>query len=101
MLPIKAIVHPTDFSENSKPAFELACALARDYGAKLHVVHAEPPMPVFAELGAVPPPPVDRRSLERHLAQLRPANVNLDVTRVLLNGDEAPAINESAEKEQG
>ena len=35
MLPIKTILHPTDFSKHSANAFEVACALARDYGARL------------------------------------------------------------------
>jgi hypothetical protein len=35
VLPIRTILHPTDFSEQSRPAFNLACALARDYGAAL------------------------------------------------------------------
>ena len=30
MLPIKTILHPTDFSEPSGHAFRLACSLARD-----------------------------------------------------------------------
>ena len=34
MLAIKTILHPTDFSEHSGEAFELACALARDYGIR-------------------------------------------------------------------
>jgi hypothetical protein len=33
MLPIKTILHPTDFSEHSAYAFRVACSLARDYGA--------------------------------------------------------------------
>jgi nucleotide-binding universal stress UspA family protein len=68
MLPIRIIVHPTDFSENSKAAFEMACALANDYRASLYVVHVEPPTPVFAELGTIPPMPMDREALERQLA---------------------------------
>ncbi len=40
MLPIKTIVHPTDFSEHSGYAFRVACALARDYEARLVVAHA-------------------------------------------------------------
>jgi nucleotide-binding universal stress UspA family protein len=52
MLPIHAILCPVDFSENSKPAFQLACALARDYKARLHVVHVAAP-PVFYGEGIV------------------------------------------------
>lgn len=33
MLPIRMILHPTDFSEPSDAAFRLACVVARDYGS--------------------------------------------------------------------
>ena len=98
MLPIQTIVHPTDFSANSQIAWEMACSLARDYKARLLLVHVEPPLPSFAELGAVPPEPVDRRALERQLAQIRPTDSGLAVTRTLLDGDEASEINRFAEK---
>lgn len=39
MLPLATILHPTDFSDNSEFAFELACALARDYHARLILLH--------------------------------------------------------------
>src|SRR5687767_6412120 len=39
MLSIQTIIHPTDFSERSEYAFHLACALARDYGARLIALH--------------------------------------------------------------
>jgi len=42
MLPIRTILHPTDFSESSDQAFQMACALARDYGASLVVLHVYP-----------------------------------------------------------
>ncbi len=43
MKPIKTILYPTDFSENAAPAFHLACALARDHGANVLVLHVCPP----------------------------------------------------------
>jgi nucleotide-binding universal stress UspA family protein len=55
MLPIGTILHPTDFSERSAHAFQLACALARDYGARLVVLHvAMPPTIAYGE-GILPP----------------------------------------------
>jgi nucleotide-binding universal stress UspA family protein len=42
MLPIQTILHPTDFSERSGYAFQLACSLARDHGARLIVLHVMP-----------------------------------------------------------
>jgi len=52
MLPIRTILCPVDFSENSKPAFHLACALARDYKARLHVINVAP-LPGFYGEGIV------------------------------------------------
>jgi nucleotide-binding universal stress UspA family protein len=98
MLPIRIIVHPTDFSENSKAAFEMACALANDYRASLYVVHVEPPTPVFAELGTIPPMPMDREALERQLAAIQSANPTVKITRLLLDGDEVTEILAFAEK---
>jgi nucleotide-binding universal stress UspA family protein len=47
MRPIQTILHPTDFAEHSRYALDLACALARDQGARLIVLHIVPsPMSV-------------------------------------------------------
>jgi nucleotide-binding universal stress UspA family protein len=43
MLPIHTILFPTDFSENARQAFALACSLARDCGARLVVLYVMPP----------------------------------------------------------
>jgi Universal stress protein family len=43
MLPIRTILHPSDFSEGSKFAYSVAAALARDYGARIVVVHVAEP----------------------------------------------------------
>lgn len=98
MLPIRTIIHPTDFSENSQAAFEVACAMARDYRASLYFVHVEPPSPVFAELGAIPPVPVDREAIERRLSEIRSANPAVRITPMLLDGDETTEILAFAEK---
>ena len=36
---IHTIVHPTDFSHNAEGAFQMACALAKDYKARLLLFH--------------------------------------------------------------
>jgi len=70
MAPIHTtILHPTDFSDRSAHALRLACSLARDYGARLVVLHvAEPPPPPY-EQGVMLPTSVDldeeRADLER------------------------------------
>jgi len=48
MLSVHTILHPTDFSPAADCAYHLACALARDYQAKLIVVHVKPPLPLAA-----------------------------------------------------
>jgi universal stress protein A len=43
MTAIKMILHPTDFSDSAGYAFRLACSLARDLGARLILLHVNPP----------------------------------------------------------
>lgn len=46
MLPLKTILHPTDFSASAEHALEIARALARDHGARLVLLAAPaPPLP--------------------------------------------------------
>lgn len=50
MLAVRTVLHPTDFSEHAQVAFEMACALARDYGAQLIILHVGvPPTPMVPE----------------------------------------------------
>lgn len=39
MIEMKTILHPTDFSEPSKHALSYAISFAREFGAKLYVLH--------------------------------------------------------------
>ena len=72
MLTIRAILHPTDFSPLAYHAFDVACALAHDYKARLVLLHVhEPPVPV-GELVPIEPPDY-RESLLRDLQELKPA----------------------------
>lgn len=43
MIELKRILVPTDFSENSQPAIQLGCELARQFGAELYVLHVNEP----------------------------------------------------------
>ena len=52
MLTIRTVLHPTDFSESSATAFRLACAFARARGAKLIVLHVDPPPVSLDEVAA-------------------------------------------------
>jgi nucleotide-binding universal stress UspA family protein len=46
MSTLRVILFPTDFSERTEAAFPLACALARDQGARLVLLYVDPP-PMF------------------------------------------------------
>jgi nucleotide-binding universal stress UspA family protein len=98
MLPIRTILHPTDFSYSCRPAFDLACALARDYGAELIVVHAIPPAHVFAPDGiAVPFPTEDRLDVHAQLARLRPADPRVKIDYRVVEDEPPTAILKLAE----
>jgi nucleotide-binding universal stress UspA family protein len=73
MLPIHTILHPTDFSPRARHAFRLACALARDYGAHLLVLHVVPaPLAMSLEGVVVEPPESFRDEVLAQLRTLRP-----------------------------
>jgi nucleotide-binding universal stress UspA family protein len=88
MLPIHTILHPTDFSEHSEFAFRLACALARDYGAHLVVLHVEPwPAIVYSE-GIVPPITEDENErLRDKLHAIEAPDFKISVEHRLEEGD--------------
>lgn len=94
MTPIRAILYPTDFSPQADCAFPLACALARDYGARLVVLHVKPPWPAgLADLDAAPREPlVQSASLREQLGRLRPKDPSVRMERVLGQGEAATEI---------
>ena len=53
MTSVYTILHPTDFSRCAGKAFQAACALARDCGAQLIVLHVLEPVRISAERRAV------------------------------------------------
>jgi nucleotide-binding universal stress UspA family protein len=99
MLPIRTIIHPTDFTEHSDCAFQMACALARDYSAKLLLLHVYP-TPVFpiADGGAFPVVmEMPREELLKDLNKMRPPDAAVSVERVLVEGDPAFEILRAAD----
>src|SRR5262245_54600940 len=92
MLPIRTILFPTDFSERSRCAFPVACALARDYGARLLVVHATmPPVIVYGE-GFVPVDAVKYEEEARGKLDQIEADPRVPVERRLVEGDPVTEI---------
>ena len=43
MLPVKTLLHPTDLTDASRYAFDLACEIARARGARVVALHVVPP----------------------------------------------------------
>ena len=98
MLPIRVILHPTDFSEGSGCAFQFACALARDYGARLVLIHVTPTPIVPVPFVTIPAEPVDvREKLLEQLANMRSSDSILTMERHLKEGDPATEILQFAE----
>lgn len=99
MLPIKSILHATDFSERSACAFRVACSLARDYRAKLVVLHALPTPVIGYPEGIVLAQPEELRAEARtKLQQLQPCDPAISMERLLSDGDPTTAIVEAAKE---
>jgi nucleotide-binding universal stress UspA family protein len=80
MLAIRTILHPTDFSERSKHAFHLACALARDHGSRLIVLHvAAPIITAYGDMILTEPVETTFKHMKTKLLALKaPENVQVD-----------------------
>jgi nucleotide-binding universal stress UspA family protein len=99
MLPIKTILHPTDFSKPSEAALRFACSLARDYQARLLLLHVIEPPVYYGELGMSVPLPADfNESLNRRLTALVPADWALPVETLLIEGGASKEILRVAEE---
>jgi nucleotide-binding universal stress UspA family protein len=97
MLSIRSILHPTDFSPRADYAFQLACLLAKEHGARLLALHVAPPPPpsVIAIHGAGVSPEqseVQRESLWNTLRQLQAPDASVSVEHRLEVGDAAAEI---------
>ena len=100
MLPIRTILHATDFTKHSDYAFETACALAHDYGAKLIVLHVfpTPVIPVVNGDGFPVTLDVPREQCLEELNQIKPTDSTIAVERALVEGDPAHEIVRLAKK---
>lgn len=97
MLPIRTILHPTDFSKHADDALQFAGSLARDYGSRLIVLHvlqgAEPPEWLRERMaGAFPWTEDASRALEQRLRRLREANPGLQAEARVADGIAAREI---------
>lgn len=93
MLPVKTILHATDFSENSALAFRLACALAHDYGARLVILHASgPSLELYSQGICLPAPEAMLESLQEQLLKLQPHDRSIVTEHRLEEGEPVPTI---------
>jgi nucleotide-binding universal stress UspA family protein len=93
MLPLRCILHPTDFSERSEYAYRLACSLARDYGARLLVVHVTPPaVAVYGDMILAPPTGVNFQEIKDNLLNLQGPGSPAQVEHRLEEGSPAEEI---------
>lgn len=99
MLPIRTILHPTDFSDCSEYARRLARSLAEDYGARLVVVHVAPEEIVDPRLLGGPYDPKPRLlDLEARLREVFEQDYGTHAEVRVLEGNPAEAILREAEE---
>ena len=95
---IQKILHPTDFSDNVRSAFESACAMARENHATLVVLHVM--MPSFSPLQQALPDPTRSAESQRSgpvLPWPQPSDPQIHVEHRLAEGDPADEILRLAE----
>lgn len=107
MLRLRTILHPTDFSENSRYALDLACALARDYSARLILLHVLPRaapigrderVPAFKDAHTAQDLDTYRQEMAGRLEKMRQEAFCTGVEPKLQDGDPAKAIVCTAEE---
>ena len=84
MFNIQTVLLPVDFADLATTAFDIACALARDYRAELVLTHVVEPAFISASDGPIPSG-LEEPALER-LRAIRPADSAIAVRHVLATG---------------
>jgi nucleotide-binding universal stress UspA family protein len=96
MLAIKTVLCPTDFSESSQHAFQVACALARDYHAKIVLLNVLP-IPLAPVVGdMVPQVQEDQVTHLTDMIDAHPRPAGIDVEHKMVRGDAVDEIVEMA-----
>jgi nucleotide-binding universal stress UspA family protein len=99
MFPIRQVLVPTDFSEQAEAAFQLACPLARDHGARVILLHVYPRPLCHGEVVARRQADRYEDDLWRMLDQIAPAGATVAVERRLVEGDAAEEVLRVAREE--
>ncbi len=90
-MPARAVLHPTDYSDASRSAFQIACRLAP--GGRVTVLHV--PEPPHVPFGMARPPPLPsgyRGAWESQLGLVRSPDPTVRVDHRLEEGDPATEI---------
>lgn len=98
MWPVKIILHPSDFSEDSQRAFEFACQMAGSTGGKVMVLHVH--QPDVVAMGDMPPIPVEIENEEesRHkLLAIHSSIPDVAVEHLFLTGSAVECIISTAQ----
>ena len=102
MLHLNAILHPTDFSEQSNYAFRLAGSLARDHDARLIVLHVVltlgPELVSHGEVVSELQPQAYREKLWEDLRRVRLPDPDVHVEYQLVEGDPGEEIVRAAQE---
>jgi nucleotide-binding universal stress UspA family protein len=99
-VPIRSVLHATDFSGPCAEAFRVACELAGDQSARLTVVHVAVPPPIAPMNQPAPPPlPEDPRGKLEELLRVAQASApGLQADYRVERGDAAPRIVSAAQE---
>jgi nucleotide-binding universal stress UspA family protein len=100
MLHIHKILHPHDFSPHANYAFEMACSLARDHGARVLVLHVNPlPPPALMPYAVETMVPEEESTLAANLRNLHSPFPSVEVEHMVVTGDVVPDILRIAQEE--
>jgi nucleotide-binding universal stress UspA family protein len=90
---IRSILHPTDLSDGSEGASKFAFEMARDYGARLILLHVIEPLASFGYMGgSLPEPETMRLNAHAALRELLPPHEDVEVKCVVAVGPPAEEI---------
>lgn len=93
MLSVHTVLYPTDFSVHSAHAFQVACALARDYSAELVIAHVAPhPVQAIGDGMTIELPTGWEEAVKTRLETIHPKDSAVRHTYRLAVGDAADEI---------
>lgn len=99
MLPVRTILHPTDFSDNADYAFRLAERIARDYQARIVILHVVTPIVMYGD-GVMPVPDDNwQAELRRKLRERQPHDPKIKAEYLLLEGEPVTEIDRVAQEQ--